>query len=1012
MPELDRRDFLKLTGASAGVALSAGCGDPVEKLIPYVIQPEEITPGIPVIYASTCRECPSGCGIHVRTREGRPIKLEGNPEHPVNRGALCARGQVSITRSYHPDRYPGPRQRGADGTWRDTDWDTALSLLASQVKAAGAGTFVLGGDPGPTASDLLDRWLAAVVGGGRLVYEPFAPEALRAATKVVFGVEAEPLFDVSGADWIFDFGSDFLESGSSPTEHTAQFAQARDIAARADGGARLVYIGPRLSMTASNADEWIPAKPGTEGILALAVARVALAHGAGADVRAALAGAVEKFDVETAAAKTGVPAVTIERLGKTAAQAKAAVALPPGAALASRRATATAAAVLLLNAVLAAPGSRLRIPRENSSRPRTSYRDVLALIEAMKAGKVKVLLVHDANPLYSLPAASGFAEALERVPFIVSTAPLADEFSERAHLILPDHTPLESWGDLETRPGARSLVQPTLRPLYDTRALVDTLFDAARAMGEDVAAKLPEGNFRGLLERAWSGVDFRQALARGGHFSEMPLAPAILQADAARLEVAEPLLEGEGDVFLLAYPSPLFYDGRSANLGWLQEVGDPVTKVAWQSWVEMSHATAQRLEVETGDVVEIETTAGLLRVPVLPRGGIRDDVIAIPIGQGHTVGYYASLAGDGRLGEARGANVIAALPAATDEMGGRAWFSTKAAVRATGERRRLPFVQASDNKRGRMLAEVVPLAAVAAGAAGGAPHAAAHEQAAVHGGGSAGEHHEMLQSYKPADDAHERSPYRWGMSIDLDRCTGCNACVVACNVENSIPVIGEKDTLKSRQMNWLRIERYVGEGDREGGSSRQLRPDSERFGEVDVRHSPMLCQQCGAAPCESVCPVLATYHNDEGLNGMVYNRCVGTRYCSNNCPYKVRRFNYRDYARENWPGLMHLMLNPDVTLRQQGVMEKCTFCVQRIHAARQVAKDEKRVIRDGEVTTACEQACASRAITFGNLRDAQSRVAKKSGDPIRGYHALHELNTRPAITYLKQVKRGSSEEPV
>jgi molybdopterin-containing oxidoreductase family iron-sulfur binding subunit len=1001
MPELDRRDFLKLVGVGAGAAAAAGCSDPVEKLIPYVIQPEEITPGIPVFYASTCRECPAGCGLHVKTREGRPVKLEGNPEHPVNRGRLCARGQVGIGRTYHPDRFSSPMRRGAGGALEAVAWNEALALVAEKIRANPGGTYVLGGDVGPTANRVIDRWVDAVGAGGRVIYEPFAPEALREACRLLYGSPRLPRFDLSRADLVIDFGAESLDSGLSPTEHAAQLAEARDVS-RPHGGARFVYVGPRLSLTAGNSDEWLPARPGSEGIVAMAVARVALETRGGGE--GTLAGLVREFTPEHAASRAGVDPEAIVRLGRAVARADTAVALPPGVGATSRRAVASTAAVMLLNHVAGSVGRAVVLEAEPEGRARASHREALRLVEAMASGKVSVLIVHDADPVYSLPAAAGFAEALGKVGFVVSTAPMIDETAARAHLVLPDHAPLESWGDAEPRAGVRSLIQPTLRPLLDTRALVDTLLDVGRALGPEVAARLPEGSFRGLVEAAWSGggADFRKALARGGEFAAPSAGGAPgLAGGVSQLEVAEPLLEGDGELALLAYPHPFLYDGRGANLPWLQEIPDPVTKVAWQSWAELSKATAARLGVEPGDVVAVETPAGRIELSALPRGGLRDDVVAIAIGQGHLHGHYASLAGDGQPGEARGVSVISVLPSITDEAGGRAWLTAKANVSKTGRFHRLALVQFSDNKRGRKLGEMVPLAALAAHGNGGA-HADAE-----HGGGP----HEIEAPYDPTKDSTPQSPYRWGMSIDLDRCTGCSACVAACYIENAVPVVGEPYMGRARSMSWLRIERWIGDGEPtlDDATERRLHPYRESLGDVDVRHSPMLCQQCGAAPCESVCPVLATYHNPEGLNGMVYNRCVGTRYCSNNCPYKVRRFNYFDYSRENWPGLLGLMLNPDVTVRGQGVMEKCTFCVQRIEGARQKAKDEGRPIRDGEVRTACQQACPTEAIRFGNLKDAESVVSKTSADPARGYHALHVLNTRPAITYLAKVRRGPVE---
>ncbi len=999
MAELDRRDFLKLVGTGAGAAAAAGCSDHVEKLIPYVVQPEEITPGIPVVYASTCAECPVGCGIHVRTRESRPILIEGNPEHPINRGAICARGTAGIGRTYHPGRYRKPMLRGADGVLAETSWDEATRLLAEKLRAAGSSARILGGPVGPTLSGLIDRFSEAAGLGGRVVYEPFAHEALREASKLAFGTSGLPLFDLGDADLVLDFGSDLLETGLSPVEHARQLADARDVKKHPGGGARLVYIGPRLSQTASNADEWIPARAGSEGLLALALARVALSAGATGVDPAVIDKLLVSRTVAQIAQAADVPLETLERLGRALAAARRPVALPPGVAVTGRRAVASAAAVFALNAAVGAVGRGL-LPQNATPGVAApgSFSQVLALVDAMSQGKVRLLFVHDSDPLHTLADAK-FGEALGKVDFVVSTSPIANETSERAHLVLPDHTPLESWGDLAPRAGVRGLIQPTLRPLFDTQALGDTLLATARALGDTVASKLPSGSFRAVLEQAWQGSDFRAALARGGSYGAAASAAATqLAAGVASLQVQDAPLEGGGSHALLAVPSPLLYDGRGADLPWLQETPDPVTKMTWQSYAEISLATARSLGVGRGDVLRVQTPAGAVELPALPRGGLRDDVVAIAIGQGHRVGWYASRSRERGEGAARGVNVMELLPPLADEKGGRAWFSVKADLTRTGRFERLAMGQGHDNKRGRQLAEAVPLAALApdAGHAGHDSHTGAHEGP-----------HEIREPYDPADFTLDGSPYRWSMTIDLDRCNGCSSCVVACAVENNIPTVGEDQVIWGRVMSWLRIERYVGDGEAELGMGRDRPVSNEVLGHSDIRHSPMLCQQCGAAPCEPVCPVFATYHNPEGLNGMIYNRCIGTRYCSNNCPYKVRRFNWYDFALGNWPDPMPLMLNPDVTVRGQGVMEKCTFCVQRIELGRQAAKDQKRLVADGEIRTACQNACPTRAISFGNLKDEASQVATRvQENPARAYHALHALNTRPGITYLAKVLRG------
>jgi anaerobic selenocysteine-containing dehydrogenase/Fe-S-cluster-containing dehydrogenase component len=1014
MPDLDRRGFLKLVGLGAGAA--AGCSDPVEKLIPYVVQPEEITPGIAVYYASTCRECPAACGLHVRTREGRPVKLEGNPQHPINRGTLCARGQAAIGRTYHPDRHQTAMARAADGGLEEISWEVATGRLAAQLRTSAGKTWVLGRDGGPTVNDIIDRFVGGIGAAGRVIYEPFALGALRAATEVVFGVGVTPVFDLSGVDFILDFGSDFLDGGASPVELARQWADARGLGRPEGGGALQVSIGPRLSATASSADQWIPAAAGSEGIVALALAGAVYQQRkkTGKPIPGAARRLLERADLGDAAVRAGVDRGILAQLAEQLTRSRSAVALPPGVALTSQRAVSTASAVMLLNALLGAVGRAVSLPARETARTPASGKELGRLVEAMRAGQVDVLLVMDGNPVYSLPPDLGFQQALARVGTLVSFAPLADETSSRADLVLPDHTPLESWGDAEPRAGVRSLQQPSVRPLCDTRAAGDTLLELGRALGVE---DLPTGSVRDILEANWSELDLRQALSRGGVFGETPTQSAEIAASVAGLDVRAPELEGDGDYVLLAHPHPLLGDGRGAALPWLQEIPDPVTKATWQSWAEVSPETARRLGVGFGDVIAIETGfgPGRVEVPVYPRGGVRDDVVALAIGQGHSVGYFASLAGDHRPDPVRGANVISVLPARTDEAGGRVWLGTRASLTPTGGFRRIPITQWTDNQRGRELAPLVELSALAAAASerAGAP---VGDHAASHAAGDPGEpaeksHHQGPPfEYDPANDGAPGQPYRWGMVVDNDRCTGCSACVAACYIENNVPVVGESGMIRHREMSWIRIERYVGDGDRRGGEQRRPHPDREQLGQADIRNVPMLCQHCGAAPCEAVCPVIATYHTTEGINGMVYNRCVGTRYCGNNCVYKVRRFNYFDYGRDNFPGLLRLMLNPDVTVRNKGVMEKCSFCIQRIDAARQKAKDENREIRDGEVVTACQQSCPTQAIRFGNTRDPNSAVVAKADRPARAFASLQDLNTRPGITYLAQVDRLADDE--
>jgi molybdopterin-containing oxidoreductase family iron-sulfur binding subunit len=1009
MSDIKRRDFLKILGLSGASTGLVGCAqEPAQRLIPYLVQPEDVIPGIPDWYASTCRECPAGCGFHVKTREGRPIKVEGNPEHPVNAGRLCARGQASLQGLYNPDRIQSPLRRVEGGSdFEPISWDDAEAMLAERIGAlrragrADALYLVTDGAVG-TLDSLFDEWMEAIGSPNRLIHESFDQEALREANRLSFGLAEIPQYQLDQAEYVLSFGAGFLETWITPVQYGRQFAQSQRYSDGRKG--RFVHVGPRLSLTGSNADEWVPANPSSAMLIALAMTRVLVSGGRAGPRAGAIRPLVEPFTAERVAETTGVDAARLERLAHEFAEAPASVALPPGTELSGRNATAAHVAVNLLNYAAGNIGRTVRFGANVVRRRTTNLSRWTQVVEAMHGGAVDVLCVHGANPLYTLPGGLGFREALEGVGLLVSFSSFMDETAARADLILPDHRPLESWGDHVPEVGVRSLLQPTIRPLFDSRATGDVLLSTARGLGEEVAARFPQEDFHAYLRDAWASVqaeygaggDFeefwRAALARGGVWREVGTQPVTLNRAVAGVDFDVPTLAGDDSMrhALVVYPSPTLYDGRGANRPWLQELPDPVTRVVWNSWVEIHPDLAAELGVETGDVVTVTTMVGRLEAPVYVYRGILPDAVAIPIGQGHD--HY------GRWARGRGVNPIGLLPAEADEASGSlAWLSTRVGIAPAGRSERLVEVQGSDDDHGREIAEVISLSAAVE----------AEERAQEEWAGK-GEEDRLVSA---AFDADPKSPYRWGMAIDLSSCIGCSACVTACYAENNVPVVGEERCAAGREMSWLRIERYyehVLQEDGHGGGEVAGAHDGAQEGgaeTVHVVHLPMLCQHCGNAPCEPVCPVYATYHNPEGLNVQVYNRCVGTRYCSNNCPYKVRRFEWFEYE---FPFPMNLQLNPDVTVREKGVMEKCTFCVQRIMRARDVASAEGRDVADGDVVPACAQTCPAEAIVFGNLRDPNSRVSQlaRSG---RAYHVLGELNTRPAITYLKEVSRVSEE---
>jgi molybdopterin-containing oxidoreductase family iron-sulfur binding subunit len=982
-----RRTFLKMLGSAGPAAALAACSVPTEHIIPYVVPPEQGIPGVAAWYASVCGECPAGCGTLVRTREGRPIKIEGNPQHPVNRGALCVRGQASLQGLYDPDRIPGPRRRRAtsdrgDRAMDPVAWDEAQTLIVERIaslrqQGRADRIAVVTGAVSGTLDALVDRWVAAIGAGRRLRYEPFAYEAMRAANRLTFGREAIPAYELGRADLLLSFGADFLETWLSTVGYSRDFADRRRLNGRLP--ARFIHVEPRRSMTAARADEWIAAVPGTEVLLALAMVHVILAEGLAQGLTKAEATAisalVDEYTPAGVAGPTDVPAARIGAIARAfsdpAAGPGRSLAIAGGVASSGTNATLTQAAVNLLNYVAGNVGQTVNFGANASFGRLHPYRDMLALIEAMRRGDIELLILHGVNAAFSMPPGAGFAEAIGRVPFVVSCSSFPDETAALAHLVLPVHTPLEAWGDEEPRAGVRGLRQPTVTPLLDSRHFGDLLLDVGRAAGDDVSDALPSGDFFSHLRSEWQTLQKRAApledfeafweaaQKRGGYWETATAQPVRLAPEffGTRFETAT-LAAADRPYTLVVYPSLQHYDGRGANKPWLQEIPEPMTKAGWTTWAEIHPDAAARLGVSDGQLVTVESPEGTLDLPALLNPHVRSDVVAIPLGQGH--------AAYGRYAENRGQNPIALLPhAAEPQSGGLPWLATRVSVTARALFRPIPRTQVGVDQLGRGIAQAVTIGELRAGPARDA---------------RGDEHHSL-------NPEHEHRDHRWGMAIDLDSCTGCNACVAACYAENNVPLVGPDQMARGRHMAWLRLDRFD-------------EPVGDR---PDTRFVPMLCQHCDHAPCETVCPVYATYHNEEGLNAQVYNRCVGTRYCANNCPYKVRRFNWFEPA---FAGSLTLQLNPDVTVRSKGVMEKCTFCVQRIQESKGHAKDDGRAMRDGDVTPACAQTCPAQAIVFGDLRDPNSRVSRLAADP-RSYQVFHELNTRPAISYLKKVTRDA-----
>jgi len=988
-----RRDLFKVIAAGgATTAAIAACADKPEKLIPYLLPPEniEFVPGMPLDYATTCMECPANCGMVVKTREARAIKAEGNPDHPINQGALCMRGQASVQTHYNPARLQTSMQRDGE-TWKQIPWDAAETAFANAIKAVGNKSQIvyMTGNASGTRGGFLDKWLSAMGASPKLVLDPLGQHNIKAANQLTFRRAEIPQYRIDQATLLVNFGAEFLETWLNPVENNRLYTtmHAYDDATKRKG--RFVQVGPHVALTGANADHWIKAKPGSEPLIVLALAREVLSrtHGraVGAD-RDRLTSYLEPYTLERAATESGAEAEALRKLADDFAKAEPGLALAGGNLVATTEGTQFQIAVNLLNYVAGNVGRTVLFGASRQIDLSSSHAEVEAVVKRMQAGEVKLLIVDGANPLYHLPASSQIAGALDKVPTIISLSSAWDETTSKAHLVLPGATFLERWGDAFPQRGVYSLVQPVMATYYpDVKAAEDTLLSVSAKLGDATFKATP--TYRDYLRQAWQQVqkevgasgDFeafwRTSLQKGGVFRTVSFSSSVrLNPDALSGKPGVAKIAGEGLV-LLPTVSLRHRDGRGASNPWLQEICDPVSQVVWGSWADINPVTAKKMGIAHGDMLRVKSPMGEVELPAYLHYGVHEDAIAIPMGEGHTH--------SGRNADGYGINVLDLLPNAADPQSGEfAYLTTRVQVERTGKPGYLVQLDHSPRQLGRGIIQTQTVEQARAG-----ENTEEHDPEEMKHG------HPYFDFYPLREDQTPgyHHTYRWGMTIDTERCTGCSACVAACYAENNLAIVGKTRVGLGREMPWLTIERFI-EG--EGDSFKALM-------------QPMLCQQCGNAGCEPVCPVYATYHNQEGLNAQIYNRCVGTRYCSNNCPYKVRRFNWFNYE---WEAPLNMQLNPDVTVRSKGVMEKCTFCVQRIARARRTANGEGRDLRDGEVTPACVQTCPTKALTFGNLADPNSAVSKKAmrgrneqDKRVRQYEVFPSLKQHPAITYLRKV---------
>ena len=1017
-----RRKFLKILGQSSvagAAAVTAGCAPDISQTIfPSVKGEEDQIPGVSVWYRSTCAECSAGCGVQVRTREGRAVKIEGSPDSPINSGGLCALGQSAVQHHYDPDRIREPLVKekiantlrdGAIGGLKDhfkaASWSALDERVTARLQDNAKKKYLLTGEVSGALAELIGEFCKAFQ-VEHVVYDLLQPVAVAKASELVYGSFGVPNFAFDKADVVVSFGADFLETWVSPVEFARDWAKGR----RRDQPIQVFQVEPRGSLTAANADHWLCSKPGSELQVALYLLQQVLKSGRGEGLRADLleraTTMVGKVTLAEVSTSSGIPEKKLSFMAERLVASKTPLVLAGGAAAAGADPLPLAVAAALLNLVLGSVGTTVQLGAMR--KPQSSLAKLREAIESMDKVETGLLLTYNTNPAFTLPTSYNYNYAVKKVGLVAAVASHQDETALAADLIFASHSSLESWGDHRPYDGVYSLQQPTMRPLYDTQHLGDMLLRWSTAAGKSSEVGGGAKDFLGYLKASWEKVkvtigdkssseDFwLSSVERGGYFnpSARDARVKVTVSDGAfqALGSESGKVAAEPGLFVFPFPSVKSFDGRAANRPWLLELPDPMTSAVWDSWAELHPETAKGLGIERGDLVTVRNQFGEVTVPAYVTDYVHRDVIAVPMGQGHTgYGRFAT--------QIPGANVMTLL-AATGTGAAVPLISTKANVMRARGKGDLVTTMGSDSQHDRELARTIKIpvggtvTAALAGAAHG--HGAGHGAAAAygadhgnsagsgHGGGHGGGHGPVKQMY----EQREHPLYKWGLGIDLNACTGCSACVVACYAENNIAVVGKEQCSKGREMSWLRIERY------HDGSAEELQ----------VSFLPMMCQHCNNAPCEPVCPVYATYHNEEGLNAMIYNRCVGTRYCSNNCSYKVRRFNWYEY---DLPEPMQWQLNPDIVKRSLGVMEKCTFCVQRINEAKDHAKDLGRKVEDGEIQPACVQGCPTKALVFGNLNDPDSEVSRWGRDG-RAYKVLdHHINTQPSVSYLERVRYES-----
>jgi len=959
--EVDRRQFFYLMASSLALAGLSGCRFmPAEKIVPYVKAPEEIVPGKPLAFATSMTFGGYALGLLATSYDGRPIKLEGNPDHPASLGATDTFAQAALLNLYDPDRSQNVLREGAISTWEDF-LTAARAELEKQRAKHGAGLRILTETiTSPTLADQIQALLRQFPAARWHQYEPVNRDNARAGARAAFGEDVHTIYKFDKADVILSLDADFLISMPGSVRYARDFADRRRAREGQTNINRLYAVESTPGLTGAAADH-----------------RLALRAGEIEGYARAMASAL---GVNTGGAPPASPAIPDRWISTVAAdlqQHRGTSLVVAG----DHQPAAIHALAHAMNQALGNVGQTVIYTAPVEASPIDQTTSLQELVDDMQNGRVEALFILSGNPAYTAPADLEFGKHLAGVPFRARLGLFEDETSALCQWHIPETHFLEMWSDARAYDGTVSLIQPLIAPLYNGKSAHDLLAALAGQPrpGYDIVRdywigqNLPRTE---TFDRFW-----RKAIHDGMiPNTALPPKPVTLKPDFLAGLEKQAAPPGGQDIEIIFQPDPTIWDGRFANNGWLQELPKPLTKLTWDNAAHLSPALAQRLSLSSGQQIELTLQNRKVVAPVWILPGHPDNAITV------TLGYGRERAG--QIGNGIGFNAY--LLRASDAP----WFASGVTVRTVGTWHQLVSAQDRHSMEGRDIVVTRKLDNLA----GSAEHGSGGERGAAEGEEHAeGSGHQELSMYPE----YEYEGYKWAMSIDLTTCIGCNACVIACQAENNIPVVGKDQVARGREMHWIRIDRYYA---------------GNELDNPETHFQPVPCMHCERAPCEPVCPVAATVHSQEGLNQMVYNRCIGTRYCSNNCPYKVRRFNFYKYVagQPNRPGtnydipVLKLMANPNVTIRGRGVMEKCTYCVQRINAARIEAKKTNRTIRDGEIVTACQQVCPTKAIIFGNLNDARSQIAELKKQP-HDYSLLEELNTKPRTTYLAKVRNPNPE---